>query len=122
VLSRLAGRVGDAVVGDLPETLDDPQAYRPVGVSGITMHPVGIGDRGRGHPIVYGAGVAGPGGTVTVTVRALPVPASSTWYRVKLGDGHRAFRALTLGEKLRLYALYLRKGKLPRGRVPVLNG
>jgi hypothetical protein len=125
ILGLLRGRLFDVISGDFP---DDPArgghavSYRVVEVDGIRMHPVGLGDPGYGHPLVYAVGTIDDRGTVDVAVKVIPLPPGDPWYSVRVGDGGEAFRGLSLGGKLRLYAWYLRHARIPRGRVPLYSG
>lgn len=121
ILSLLRGRVSDVIAGEFP---GDPAvgghaiSYRSVEVDGIRMHPVGLGDPGYGQPLVYAVGTVDEAGEVDITLRYIQLPEGDPWYSVRMGDAGEAFRALSLGRKLRLYAWYLRHGEIPRGRVP----
>lgn len=121
ILSLLRGRVSDVIAGDFPA---DPAAgghavsYRTAELDGIRMHPVGLGDPGYGQPLVYAVGTVDGAGDVDITLRYIQLPEGDPWYSVRVEDAGEAFRALSLGRKLQLYARYLRHGEIPRGRVP----
>lgn len=125
ILALLRDRVSDVIAGDFP---DDPErgghavSYRPATVDGIRMHPVGLGDPGYGHPLVYAVGTVGGDGVLDLALRYIPLPAGDPWYSVRVGDATEAFRGLSFGRKLQLYGWYLGHGRIPRGRVPLYGG